>query len=371
MLIKRGDFVKKCGACLLVLLLCAGCGPAEAPPERPAEETLLEETSAEESPADTVAAEGAALLERAGVPPGAGETVRDWAAGDLGNDGVPDWAVVVDGAAPEPDGDFAATPRTLYLLSETAEGGLTVTHASGGILLGRECGGVWGDPYLGVDLQDGNLRVLDYGGSAFRWSHVYTFVPEGEDLVLSRIAVERSCTHTGNGVAEVYGLPEGTAEETTFSYVMEEYRPLTLYRGTFPPVRIRLEDASAWQEAELDCTPRYPMPWLTYYYFKDLDPAPVRSAEEILDIVHREKHPELERVEMACGEELLDNWSQALGYEAPRWYYAGNGRVLSYAEAEWREYEADWVHTVLYQDADGNTDFYWYWDASGQERTFD
>lgn len=45
------------------------------------------------------------------------------------------------------------------------------------LILCRNCGGIFGDPYNGVRFANDTLQMHHYGGSAWRWSITHAFVP--------------------------------------------------------------------------------------------------------------------------------------------------------------------------------------------------
>lgn len=93
------------------------------------------------------------------------------AIGDLNKDGMPDLAVAIYDKA---EADSMDNPRLLLVLFKTAEGYM-LAGRSEQILLCKGCGGMFGDPFAGIEIKKGVLGVDHYGGSAWRWSNTLSF----------------------------------------------------------------------------------------------------------------------------------------------------------------------------------------------------
>ncbi len=52
------------------------------------------------------------------------------------------------------------------------------------LILCKECGGIFGDPYNGITLKGNVLSIFNYGGSAWRWSEKYIFRYQKNDWQL-------------------------------------------------------------------------------------------------------------------------------------------------------------------------------------------
>lgn len=113
----------------------------------------------------------------------AGWKVLGQASGDLNKDGVEDVAAVietVDDVDHVPGCDKWRTEssrpaRTLILLFGEAGGGFVLSAKDNHIVLRSDEGGVFGDPFYGIDIQRGAVVLNHYGGSAWRWAQVYRF----------------------------------------------------------------------------------------------------------------------------------------------------------------------------------------------------
>jgi len=65
--------------------------------------------------------------------------------------------------------------RPLYILVGDSRGEFRVVAENNGSVLGVSDGGIWGDPFVGVTIDDGYFSLKYYGGSNWRWSRTVTF----------------------------------------------------------------------------------------------------------------------------------------------------------------------------------------------------
>lgn len=95
---------------------------------------------------------------------------------DLNTDGLRDYVLVLQ----KEKEDTAAlglpeTQRPLLVVVRRPGGTLQVAARNDRVVYCAECGGVFGDPFEGVQAGPGTFTVLHYGGSAWRWRTDYTF----------------------------------------------------------------------------------------------------------------------------------------------------------------------------------------------------
>ena len=92
------------------------------------------------------------------------------ATGDLNGDGRTDVALALGPVAEDTEHSDKLPPRLLLVLWRTAAGGYTLAGTARQALLGKDDGGIYGDPFAGLAIKGGVLSVLHYGGSSWRWS---------------------------------------------------------------------------------------------------------------------------------------------------------------------------------------------------------
>lgn len=66
--------------------------------------------------------------------------------------------------------------RPLLLLEILADGGRALVIRNDSLILCKTCGGIFGDPYAGVEFKDDSLVIHHYGGSNWRWELTHWFV---------------------------------------------------------------------------------------------------------------------------------------------------------------------------------------------------
>ncbi|NGZ77676.1 hypothetical protein [Saccharibacillus alkalitolerans] len=102
------------------------------------------------------------------------------AEGDLNKDGIPDLALVI-----QQDGEEGeAMPRRLLLAFGEKGGGYRLSAIADHVVLSADEGGVWGDPFHGVTVEQGAVVIRHEGGSNDRWYNTYRFRYQGGDWKL-------------------------------------------------------------------------------------------------------------------------------------------------------------------------------------------
>jgi len=108
--------------------------------------------------------------------------------GDLNRDGREDFVLVLEPSDPEQD-------RPLLLLVRNEKGALTLAKRAAKAVMCHNCGGMMGDPFVGVVVEKGRFTVQHYGGSAWRWSANYTFGWSRRDKSWQLVEVESDSFH--------------------------------------------------------------------------------------------------------------------------------------------------------------------------------
>ena len=116
--------------------------------------------------------------------------------GDLNADGRKDFILVSSAVVPENASyEEGAGERSVLLLVRDAGGDLNLAARNDLVVLCRNCGGVFGDPFAGVTVRGTRFTVSNYGGSNSRWSYEYTFAWSRRDRTWQLVRVEDSSFH--------------------------------------------------------------------------------------------------------------------------------------------------------------------------------
>lgn len=121
----------------------------------------------------------------------AGYVAMDTLSGDLNRDSYNDFIMVVKKV--DEDTIFSYDPvRPLLLFTGQGDGTLKFKEKNNDAVMCIGCGGVMGDPYMGVVINNGYFSVEHYGGSAWRWTKIYTFkyLREEDTWILHKVGGE-------------------------------------------------------------------------------------------------------------------------------------------------------------------------------------
>ena len=94
---------------------------------------------------------------------------------DLNGDGTMDFLLVTEPKTAKTMGEDAGNERTLMILTGDAAGKLKLAKTNKQVVYCKSCGGVFGDPFAGIDVKRNSFTVNNYGGSNWRWSESYQF----------------------------------------------------------------------------------------------------------------------------------------------------------------------------------------------------
>jgi hypothetical protein len=103
--------------------------------------------------------------------------VLDSISGDLNLDNYTDLILILKKHDEENTSDVIENPekRPLLILIGKDNGGYELAAKSNTTVYCYNCGGMMGDPYQGVTINNGYFSVEHYGGSAWRWSRIITY----------------------------------------------------------------------------------------------------------------------------------------------------------------------------------------------------
>ena len=105
-----------------------------------------------------------------------GFEIRDSVSGNLNDDKYQDMILVLKRIGEDSlslTSDFAIKREALILYGD--EQGYTVIARNMNVVSCCTCGGVLGDPYVGVTIENQTFSVSHYGGGVWRWGRVSTF----------------------------------------------------------------------------------------------------------------------------------------------------------------------------------------------------
>jgi hypothetical protein len=103
--------------------------------------------------------------------------VLDTASGDLNLDTYKDLILVLRRNGEDTLSDVVDHPekRPLLILLRDADSKLALAAKNDNTVYCIDCGGMMGDPYMGLTIKNGYFSVEHYGGSAWRWSRIITY----------------------------------------------------------------------------------------------------------------------------------------------------------------------------------------------------
>ncbi len=111
-------------------------------------------------------------------------TVLDSAFADINGDQVVDKVLVYTLKEGVPsDDDF--DPRPTVVFYGRGEDTFEPILRNDAVVACKICGGVFGDPYEGMDLSEGKMTFYAFGGSSWRWSRTTSFTLVGKEWLLT------------------------------------------------------------------------------------------------------------------------------------------------------------------------------------------
>ena len=117
--------------------------------------------------------------------------------GDLNADGRKDLILVTsEPVAEDAAWEEGAGERSVLILVREAGGALRLAARNDIVVYCRNCGGVFGDPFAGVEIRGTRFTINNYGGSNSRWSYSYTFDYSRRDGTWQLVRVVDESFHT-------------------------------------------------------------------------------------------------------------------------------------------------------------------------------
>lgn len=293
-------------------------------------------------------------------------SILDYAAGNLDSDGYDELAVIVENSG-ESDEDTGSASRWLLILSRRGQEKYSIVNYNPGFVLGAEEGGMFGDPYSGISINDNILSVVHYGGSNYRWGYVHEFAYEGGRLELIRLTENDEFTGTGNGTRTVYDFKDTSLKQyAVYSDGSTEKLiydcPISKHGFLFDNFRIEdlnYEEFSARYLPNLDA----------YDYYNGTLIKTNTSPDKVLDSIMESRFPDFKKVEFSWTEETRKNYASVCFFEPAGYYYEKGYTTLYYWKAE-ADDSGSVRHIVLLNSSDPagepKCDFYYYNDKTGE-----
>ncbi|MCL1992805.1 MAG: hypothetical protein FWG66_07645 [Spirochaetes bacterium] len=237
-------------------------------------------------------------------------------------------------AGVERHGGVEPWDRLLFVLTAEGAGGYQVRWQDDGHLGGRGAGGMWGDSFAGIAIENGALTVSVFGGSSDRWGQNTSYVISDNRLILSRLEFFNFSIHTASGTRSIYYPSTGVLETRSLCDLCEEFDNLLLAEGRAEPALIfEFADSlpSIWGLA-IPSGRLYPrLPSLHRQLFgspanENLQTQPSQA----LDMAQAAVFPNMARSPMPHSRQILDNFSAILGYEVPSHFFLGDGLFMAY-----------------------------------------
>lgn len=283
------------------------------------------------------------------------------AKGDLNNDKKDDFAVVV-----QQENTYKLWGdelRQIYIFEQNENGTYKLSHINKNLILNSNEGGPFGDPFGGISIENNLLYSKDIGGSSERWSNEYYFGYDNNEFILKKYISDGFSTYNGNGEAfiydfenfsctqEIYGenIPNGS--KIIFQTPIKESR---IYFDKFKYDDLRSDELYIYTPAFRD------------YKFYDTYSDLTISAEQALDIVKNSYYNNMEKFYITWTEETKKNYSEALGYEPPDYYYTDENEAVLYYY--FIDTEEEIKHAIFYNDKNNhrNSKLYYVSDSSGE-----
>ena len=101
-----------------------------------------------------------------------GYVVKDSLKCELNLDGITDYLLVFKDKNEEVTSE---TLRPIYILEGIKGGGYRLAQKNDSIVLNKEEGGIFGDPYARLVAKKNFFSIEHYGGSNWRWTRIFTF----------------------------------------------------------------------------------------------------------------------------------------------------------------------------------------------------
>jgi hypothetical protein len=118
---------------------------------------------------------------------------------DLNGDGAMDYILVLTNTKVEEGQEHNdESKRPLLVIARDAKGKLGVAARNDLVAFCAGCGGVFGDPFEGVEAGKNTFTISNYGGSRYRWAYSYQFNYSRRDKAWQLVKVTETSMDTAN-----------------------------------------------------------------------------------------------------------------------------------------------------------------------------
>ncbi len=147
--------------------------------------------------------------------------VFDFAIGDLNNDNIDD--VILIQCEIVEDENCGDAVRPLLILVRDGNNKLSVKAKNNNVVYCCACGGIMGDPYAALEIENNTFTVSHFGGSSDRWSANFTFEynTKNSDWELLKTVSETFSVHDPDNTSNITSKTKkdfGEVKFTDFDY---------------------------------------------------------------------------------------------------------------------------------------------------------
>lgn len=250
-------------------------------------------------------------------------------SGDMNGDGFDDHAVVLEKLP-----GFSCLERKIYVFLSKGEDDFTVLKDANHLVLGANEGGVFEDPFLGLDIEEGVLSVGNYGGSSDRWGFEYFFkFLEGRLQMVESDYISHS-THSGSEIEIANDYINGISKLKSYSF-QEEFDGLLIASSSIEPKESLYFDTvfsndQCIFEAYGGDAEYFPSLYGIVYGQPYWNGELKHTSEEILDYAAAYLNFQGEKTQYSYPNEILEVYSKLMSYEMPKYFYENDTKILWY-----------------------------------------
>ena len=275
--------------------------------------------------------------------------------GDLNADSYSDLVVVVE----HTPGDVKGT-RTIYVLLQNLDGTYNVVEKNNNIIHGKEEGGIWGDPFQNIEINNGELNVYEYSGSNFRGVFSNQFKYIANDFILIHAQRIDYYTGTGRGLQTDFNFSDRSVKCSSWSENESYETKLVFSYELSKKYYFNAFDIDDFENSIVENSIGLPdLGWYEFDKYKAMLDLKI-STNKALELVKNYLNINMDKVNISWTPETKDNYSSLIFYTVPDFYYKKDNRKLYYYK-----YEEN-VHTIILKDDNGNLTFYEVNDETGK-----